>query len=457
MKKIIALALCLVMVLGLMAGCGEKPMDVKTLAQKMDEAAKNQTAAACKMALELEMTMGMEGMTLTMCADANLDLKTDLAKNAMWVDVDAALDVLGETQEIGMEIYTDAAEDGSVTMYIYESSTDTWMKSAMEDFAGQISQMQGTTVKMSDIPQEKMTLAEEKQTVGTAECYVLTMDADGSFFSEQMNSMMGAAAETMDEETAAMMESLDWSKLNVKAVYFVDAKTFQTVQMDMEVQGFGEMMNEVLGAAMAELMALMGGEDMEIAIEVPVFKASMTEMTYTGIEVPAVPQEAIENAVDADAMVEEDPSIGVLDEEEYQNSEPQADGSYLLTDGTDSISVFLPEGYEIYMADSEMVMALTADMMGSVTFMLAPGYTAADMEAEYLATIEETKEAGYYLSHSELESVNGFSLMSLTYNDGSAEICAWREITNGILLVSAAAYGEVAPLDDVLNAIVFGE
>lgn len=456
MKKIIALALCLVMVLGLLAGCGEKPMDVKTLTQKMDEAAKNQTSAAYKMALELEMTMGMEGMTLTMGADANLDMKADLAKNALWVDVDAALDVLGETQEIGMEIYTGTAEDGTATMYIYEDSTGTWMKAAMEDFAGQISQMQGSTIKMSDIPQEKMTLAEEKQTVGTSECFVLTMDADGSFFSEQMNSMMGAAAETMDEETAAMLENLDWSKLNVKAVYFVDAKTFQTVQMDMDVQGFGEMMDEVLGAAVAELMALMGGEDMEITIEVPVFKASLTEMTYTGIEVPAVPQEAIDNAVDA-LVEEEDPSVGVLDEEQWQNSEPQADGSYLLTDGTDSVSVFPPEGYEIYMADQEIVMALTADMMGSVTFMLAPGYTAADMEAEYLATIEETKEAGYYLSHSELESINGFYQMSLTYNDGSAEICAWRELTNGVLLVSAAAYGEVAPLDDVLNAIVLGE
>ena len=43
MKKIVALALCLVMVMGLMSGC-EKAMDLDTLIQKMDEAGKTVTA-----------------------------------------------------------------------------------------------------------------------------------------------------------------------------------------------------------------------------------------------------------------------------------------------------------------------------------------------------------------------------------------------------------------------------
>ncbi len=455
MKKIIALALCLVMVLGLMAGC-EKAMDVKTLAQKMDEAAKNQTAAAAKMHLELEMSMAMTGMTMTMGADADMEMKSDLTKNALWMDVDAAVDVLGETQEIGMEIYTDAAEDGSMTMYIYESSTDTWMKTAMEGFADQVSQMQDSAIVMSDIPQEKMTLAEEKQTIGGAECYVLTVDMDGAFFADQMKAMMEVGTEALDQETAAMMEAIDWTKLNAKSVYYVDAKTFQTAQIDLEVLGMGEMMNEVMGTVMAELMAMMGGEEMEITIDVPVFKASITEMTYTGVEVPAVPQEAIDNAVDADA-IPEDTGDEFTGDEEWLTNAPQADGSYLLTNGTDSISVFLPEGYSVYMADPEMVMGITDDMMHSLTFMLVADITAEDMQAEYAATIEQSKEEGYYLSHSELEPVNGFDLVTLSYTDGSAETCAWRATSTGILLVSGSAFGEAPVLDDALNAIVFAE
>lgn len=450
MKKIIALALCLVMVLGLMAGC-EKAMDVKTLTQKMDEAAKNQTAAGAKMHLELEMSMAMTGMTMTMAADADMEVKTDLTKNALWMDMDATLDVLGETQEIGMEIYTDAAEDGSMTMYIYESSTDTWMKTAMEGFADQVAQMQESTIVMSEIPQENMTLAEEKQTVGGAECYVLTVDMGGAFFTDQMKAMMEAGTEALDQETAAMMEGIDWSKLNAKTVYYVNAETFQTAQMDLEILGMGEMMNELMGTVMAELMAMMGGEEMEITIDVPVFKASLTEMTYTGIEVPAVPQEAIDNAVDADAIPED------TGDEEWMTSEPQADGSYLLTNGIDSISVFLPEGYSVYMADPEMVMGITEDMMASVTFMLVADITAEEMQAEYAATIEQSKEEGWYLSHSELEPVNGFYQVTLSYTDGSAETCAWRATSTGILLVSGSAFGDAPVLDDALNAIVFAE
>lgn len=451
MKKIIALALCLVMVLGLMAGC-EKAMDAKTLAQKMDEAAKNQTAAAAKMALELEMSMAMEGMTLTMGADASMDMKVDLTKNAVWVDVDADLDVLGETQEIGMEIYTDTAEDGTMTMYIYESSTDTWMKTAVEGFADQLTEIQGSAIRMSDIPQEKMTLAEEKQTVGGAECYVLTVDMDGAYFGEQMNTMMAAGSEAMDEETAAMLETMDWSKLNAKVVYFVNAETFQTAQVDMEILGLGEMMNEMLGTAMAELMAMMGGEETEIAIDVPIVKASITEMTYTGIEVPAVPQEAIDNAV-----VEEDVSGGMVDDQDWLANEPQADGSYVLTDGVSSVNVFLPEGYGVYMADSEMVMALTEDMMGSITFMLVADLTAEEMKAEFDASIQQTIEDGYYLTHSEPVEVNGFTVVSLTYNDGTSETTAWKATPSGVLLVSAAAFGDAPSVEGALNAIVFAE
>ena len=55
MKKIVALALCLVMLLGLLSGC-EKAMDLDTLIQKMDEAGKTVTATG----MDAEMMMDLE-------------------------------------------------------------------------------------------------------------------------------------------------------------------------------------------------------------------------------------------------------------------------------------------------------------------------------------------------------------------------------------------------------------
>jgi len=179
------------------------------------------------------------------------------------------------------------------------------------------------------------------------------------------------------------------------------------------------------------------------------------------VEIPAVPQEAIDNAIDADAVLEDTGDEFTGDEftgdEEWLTNEPQADGSYLLTSGTDSVSVFLPEGYSVFMADPEMVVGMTEDMMNSISFMLVTDVTAADMKAQYDASIELAKQEEYYLSHSELESVNGFEQVTITYNDGTAETSAWREVSGGILLVTGSAFGDAPVLDEVLNAIVFAE
>ena len=62
MKKIVALALCLVMVLGLMTGC-QKGIDAKTVYQNMREAAKAVTAQSADVEMDLEMKMSTMGMT----------------------------------------------------------------------------------------------------------------------------------------------------------------------------------------------------------------------------------------------------------------------------------------------------------------------------------------------------------------------------------------------------------
>ena len=67
MKKIVALSLCLILVLGLLAGC-EKAMDAKTLLQKMEEVSKNQTAMSGKMSMEMDMSMGITGVPESMSA-----------------------------------------------------------------------------------------------------------------------------------------------------------------------------------------------------------------------------------------------------------------------------------------------------------------------------------------------------------------------------------------------------
>lgn len=456
MKKIVALILCLVMVGGLMAGC-QKTMDVKTLAQKMDEAARNMTAMAGKFDIEMEMSMGITGMTMTVGLKADGEMKADIAAKDIYADVDATVEMLGESEEMGIELYSAAAEDGSSVMYIHDGSTDSWVKYTQENDGKQVEELQGMVITMSEVPEEKLTLAEEKQTVDGVECYVLTMELNGTYFTDGMKAMMQTAAESMDEASAAMMESIDWSALNAKAVYYVDAKTFNTVQMDMEILGLGDMMSGIMDAAMADLKELLGGEEVEVTIDVPVCKIAMSGMTYTGVEVPTVPQEGIDNAIDTGALTEEpDIEEDVNVDDILIANPPQADGSFLLRHEDMTARVLVPERYVVYMSEENALTLINKDMTVYVTYALVGETDAAAMEAEFEDLVQIAKDDGYWLSNSDGGDISGFTVKNLAYNDDTAEIYAWKEVAGGIMLVNSSCHQESPDMQVFLNGVEIG-
>ena len=130
MKKIVALSLCLILVLGLLAGC-EKAMDAKTLLQKMEEVSKNQTAMSGKMSMEMDMSMGVTGITVNMGMKLNGDMAVDVEAGKMFADMTVGVEVLGQTEEESMQMYG-VTEDGVMTTYTYEELTDTWVKATEE-------------------------------------------------------------------------------------------------------------------------------------------------------------------------------------------------------------------------------------------------------------------------------------------------------------------------------------
>ncbi len=451
MKKIVALVLCLVMVIGLMTGC-QKAMDVKTLVQKMDEAAKGQTDMAAKLNMELEMTMGVTGMTMTMGVNADMDMKVN--EEAIYMNMDAVMEMLGESQELTMEIYG-LMEDDAMTMYMYEGSTDTWVKSVEEQFAGETETLQNSiTINMSEIPEEKMTLAEEKQLVGDKECYILTVDLDGTYFADVMQTVMGMGTEELDEESKALLENLDWSALNAKTVYSVDAETFIPVKMTGEILGMGQVMNSMLGGLMSDMMGMLGGEEMEFTIDVPVFRIAMSDVAYGDVQVPAVPQEAIDNAIDADAMMEDtylggDPYV----EESLLNNPAREDGSYLLTFEGDSVSVMPPEGFIPAMSEQEGLSLMTPDYTSSISYAMMTEITDEYMREYVGEMLDYAHDGEYYLSHTEPAELNGFTVATQLYNDDTGAVFAWKQLDATMLIVEVYFTGAAFDTEALLSGV----
>ena len=87
------------------------------------------------------------------------------------------------------------------------------------------------------------------------------------------------------------MSGLDMSALTVPMTMYIDTKTYLPVQMEMEIQGFDELLAGMMDELLGEDAASLGME-----IEIGKVTAVCTDIGYDAVEVPAVPQEALSAA-----------------------------------------------------------------------------------------------------------------------------------------------------------------
>ena len=435
MKKTVALILCFVMVVGLMTGC-QKAMDLDTLMKKVEETMATATHNAGKVTLEMDIQLGAEGMTLDMGMDVTMDMKATKDMSASWMDVDMVMDFMGESMAMDMELYTLAEGDEEI-VYMREDASDSWIKTRRERENKDASM----TIKLSELPREKMSLAPEKETVNGRECYVVNIQVEGAYVQRMLETTMPTVS---DETTQQMMESMDWSKLNASFAYYVDAERFEAVQVTGDIQGLGDVMAGMMGQ-------LLGGEGMEMAVSVPVCKISMTDMAYTGVEVPAVPQEVIDNAVDADADVPEDPFY------EDVAMEQEADGSYVMHEDAASARIMLPEGLTPGVATINYMEAENEDCSVYLMYDLMPldvvGDSDENIENALQSEVDTLKQEGDYKSHTEVHEVNGFKYMGIVYADGYSNWHACREIEGYLLDIWAEVEGESFDMAALLAGI----
>lgn len=421
MKKITALLLAVVLVLGMLSGCQEK-MTAQTLAEKMTEVGTAVTESSGKMSLEMVLNMSMTGFSM----DYGVKLAADYAMIndpvACFVDATMTMEAMGTSESYDMQIYV-GEENGETVMYDYDGATETWTRS-VSDSVGEAKGMTNVVaIDLESLPAESLVLAEEKQTIGEREVYVLTATVTGDQMNEMMAGMMENMTAATDAETAALLEELDFSALTAVVNYYVDCENYQTLQMDMEIQGFGDVLNSLFATLMGEAMGV-DAEEYGITMDITTLKASMTDLVYENVEVPTVPQEAI----DAAAM-----------------NPLQEDGSYVLRLNDAAVRVVPPEGFEGYAMDSLNLTLYTEDYMTTVQVSLMEDFTAADLaeQASYMAE--------YYGEMTYGEVVNGFE--NVTFADDASMCIAWKELDGCVVLVDIYTDETMPDIPTVLNAI----
>lgn len=413
-RKITALLLAAVMVLGLFSGC-EKTMDAETLVQKMTEASANVTDMGGKMDMDIDMTMSVTGMSLDMGMNLSGEYRTTSEPMAGWMDMTFSMEMMGMTQEMQMVSYY-AEEDGVLVSYAYDSSTDMWTRSEAEEMMDMGSM---TTMDLTEIAAENMVLAKEKQTIGDREAYVLDVTITGELLNKAMAESMEVLDGELDEEVAAMMEGMDFSAMSMKAVYYIDCETYLPLQMDIEIQGMGDALGTMINAMMSE-EAMDDSVDYEFTVDVTKFTISMSELVYADVQVPTVPQEGI------DAVA--------------QNPD-QGDGSYVLTVNEDSVRVVCPEGYTVYYVDSEYLAMSTDDYVTTVDYSMLVDFAEQDMLDIVEDYATSMQEIDLYESHGASEDVDGFKIMYVKCNDETVFYFAWKQVGDSMLMVNIYSEG----------------
>lgn len=131
-------------------------------------------------------------------------------------------------------------------------------------------------------------------------------------------------------------------------------------------------------------------------------------------------------------------------------------GTYELALEEEKVTVVLPETYIAYYTEEGAMAAMDASETTDVSYRLLSGCTAEDIHVDILNEVFYATEEGCYQSHTDLAEYNGFTFVSLFYNDDTACHYYWKQVGDGFVLAEIYTEGSELNVDELLNAIEIG-
>lgn len=285
-KKLMAALFAVVMLIA-MTACSPQ----MTLEQKMQKALDNMNGmknADADMNMEIE--MGMMGMTVSMQMKGNIVTFTDPVKMKM----NMTLNALG--QEQSMDMYAQQTEDG-ITTYANAAGTG-WQVQQLssEEFAEQYSSSMNGSADVFLKAMKDFTQAEGTEEINGRKTIKVEGVINGADIAEAlkasgmmdaMGSEMGAADLDMEQ-----LEEMTQDMSGMKITMWLDDAKYVPVKFEMDMT---EMMNALVGKAMEGIDS---GEETGVDLNMQISKCR-AEVTYNKIndaEDFTIPQEALDAA-----------------------------------------------------------------------------------------------------------------------------------------------------------------
>lgn len=370
-KKLMTLAALISALCFICTGCGK--MTAEKLTDKVDEALEGRTFIGMDMDLSMDASYSMEVLSQPVSASLSMHVNGRSLNNydplGIYTDMNTRMDFQmemdGEVQNMSMEDQIQSysvQEDGTFAVYTYSASASQWSRietdlSAAESTASYADALSGF-LAVPEGQQEQVVLEEETVSLNGTEAYVFKMDHIS------IDSDYLAILESVLPQAAGAISGDSLEDVTISATCYIDQETFLPLQLDYTFDNFGELFNQN-----PELWESFLGSSMEasgtgnITIDVPLFQASMTNLSFEPEELPVVPEEAYESIAFQEALADLEPDLG--------------DGTYAIQYMGSAVRISTPEGMSAADTATDTLTFMDASGMNTIAYSMVP---AVDLE-----------------------------------------------------------------------------
>ena len=274
MRKSIALLCAMLVVLGLLAGCGAAE---QVTAPSLVEEAQKYTDDADSMKTKMVLNMAMSGESLQSIGgsvEIGMDMDMDSVKEPMANHMTGKVNAMG--MDMDYEAYT-VLEDKELCVYSKMLGSWTVQKTPVDEEALENLKKNSTSQIFSK--EENFTLQDETEDVNGTEAYIITGTIEGDEIKDLMASFSSAMPSMgMD------LSNADYSGVSVDVKYAIAKEERKPVYVDMTFKGMESMMGESAAG-----------------VTIDNFTIRMDYLEFNTVDKIEIPQEVIDNAKEAEA------------------------------------------------------------------------------------------------------------------------------------------------------------